>query len=706
MRSYNTYVVEPEGTDALLAWTQERAAKAAELRAAQDRRAHLTGVLSRDPAAAALAERTEAARALAQAQAAATTAQQAADGAATAAARYAANEVVAAQAALDGATRALSDALGELLADASTSTMLTATVDGLALRERYLTATSAATPVWDHTTVPFPATPGDILDPELALPVVSTEEFGRLRSVLDRLEERVDAVADLVAAEGVHQLVQGNAVRAGASLAVAAEGRVPDEFEVIRTPRPGHDAVHRVLSIWDPARTPTWTAFPGLAAQLDPLTAAWASRLLPDPETVRVRLRLVDADGADVAEPLTTYVAALDLDPLDWVRAAASSAELHTRLDRLARAHWAAAGPVPAGRLVVQDPPPGPEPTLSDLLVAATALGRLIAASRALAADDLRHPASATAEPPAPDAVGALVDRVLAAETWVADLVTSLDQPAREARLLTARLLEAAALGVPEALPPTDPASARDMPLLRELAAAAAAGLRPRLAAIPFQNDPADPAGTLARARARAEELCGQRIPVLVPIAAPAGGLRDDLGQWPSRLQGAAPAAVRAWLADHALVRPAVRALLTVHDLAETLGTGEELDPRVAQLPHADPGIWIGGAATPSVGAVGFVVQSGYGTQLPNRVAGLMVDSWNQAVPAAAHDSAVAFHYDQPDASPPQAILVAVHPDPQAPTWDLDTLVEVLTSTLAMARDRATPAERRPGIEIVVGGTP
>jgi hypothetical protein len=47
----------------------------------------------------------------------------------------------------------------------------------------------------------------------------------------------------------------------------------------------------------------------------------------------------------------------------------------------------------------------------------------------------------------------------------------------------------------------------------------------------------------------------------------------------------------------------------------------------------------------------------------------------------------MAFHYDQPDARAPQAILLAVCPDSR-PTWDDDLLTAILTETLGLARIR------------------
>ena len=57
------------------------------------------------------------------------------------------------------------------------------------------------------------------------------------------------------------------------------------------------------------------------------------------------------------------------------------------------------------------------------------------------------------------------------------------------------------------------------------------------------------------------------------------------------------------------------------------------------------------------------------------------------------------FQFDQPDAAPPQSLLLAVPPDPAAP-WTLWTLQQVLLETLDLARLRA---RRSRGADVELG---
>jgi hypothetical protein len=94
------------------------------------------------------------------------------------------------------------------------------------------------------------------------------------------------------------------------------------------------------------------------------------------------------------------------------------------------------------------------------------------------------------------------------------------------------------------------------------------------------------------------------------------------------------------------------------------------------------------------------VVARGYRGAAPARCAGLAVDSWTHHLPAAGHATGVAFDYDRPNATAPQAILVAVAPDLRAghqpATWDLDTLLDTVTSAFALAAERVVSTDQLP----------
>ena len=107
--------------------------------------------------------------------------------------------------------------------------------------------------------------------------------------------------------------------------------------------------------------------------------------------------------------------------------------------------------------------------------------------------------------------------------------------------------------------------------------------------------------------------------------------------------------------------------------LAEVLGTGPRLDlagrPRA---PHRRPRPGSGSALEPTTTASspdGARVDRPAGRRpadvdLAAPLAGLLVDEWTEVVPSRTETAGLAFRYDPPDAMAPQAMLLAVPPDP------------------------------------------
>jgi hypothetical protein len=73
-------------------------------------------------------------------------------------------------------------------------------------------------------------------------------------------------------------------------------------------------------------------------------------------------------------------------------------------------------------------------------------------------------------------------------------------------------------------------------------------------------------------------------------------------------------------------------------------------------------------------------------------VAGLTVDSWSEVVPTPRVITGVSFNYDEPKAQAPQAVLLAVAPDP-ARGWDFQSLEAALLETFELTKIRGVVAE-------------
>jgi hypothetical protein len=159
-----------------------------------------------------------------------------------------------------------------------------------------------------------------------------------------------------------------------------------------------------------------------------------------------------------------------------------------------------------------------------------------------------------------------------------------------------------------------------------------------------------------------------------------------------TKLQGGDPLEVVTWFQRMARIREGVARLNHALMYSEVLGNSEKLNLTVAQLPLQENDRWVGlpipeGEKLPG-GKLSLVVQSAASVNVQQPLAGLLIDEWVEVVPNTTETTSIAFQYDQPNATPPQAILIAVPPVPDEP-WTIWSLQQVLLETLDLARIRA-----------------
>jgi hypothetical protein len=163
-----------------------------------------------------------------------------------------------------------------------------------------------------------------------------------------------------------------------------------------------------------------------------------------------------------------------------------------------------------------------------------------------------------------------------------------------------------------------------------------------------------------------------------------------------TKIQDGDPLASTTWFKRAARVRSAVSRLNTVLNYSEALNTGEKLALMVAQLPQADDDRWIGLPFKASVGLpsgkLSLAVQAAAGIDVMQPLAGLLIDEWIEVIPSATEITGVALQFDQPDAFPPQTILIAV-PSEFESHWTVWSLQQVLLETLDLARIRAVDSD-------------
>ncbi|MBK8458912.1 MAG: hypothetical protein IPL43_00755 [Micropruina sp.] len=273
----------------------------------------------------------------------------------------------------------------------------------------------------------------------------SARDRKRAIAVLRRLNAAVDAAADALQAEQVHQFARGDLTRAVSSVADIDRGLAPPpELDFVHTPRSGIGVTHRVALLLDPD-APTAPGWAGPAdsplAAAEPGLDAWLGRMLPTATGLSLTLR-DGASGTPVALP------ELRLSASDAVRIAgageAGLAELAARAALVAGADLAR--PVLAS-----------DSGLLDLLEVGRSLSALIASAKPLDGTSLQVPHA----DPLPGLDGAELERRLsgaraALERVVAGLNTVLTMEAPSLEQLRSAVAASWSFGVGEAGLPTE----------------------------------------------------------------------------------------------------------------------------------------------------------------------------------------------------------------------------------------------------------
>jgi hypothetical protein len=589
------------------------------------------------------------------------------------------------------------------------------------------------------------------------LPAAGSEDQKAIEAAIETLRDVADAIADIGAAESVHQLLQRNPIRAAGTLDALTRGEVPasDDPDVLRTPRQGTGVIHRLLVVTPDPQAPSasaalakWPATPAQRARharavAEPRLNAWAALMLGDPARVRYRVARLDPVTGDPVhdpaghplDPVTFTLAEVGLCPWDVLAASSpgvaspSETNLGRRLLRHAETMIGAA-PGAETLALITDRADGWEAELlsvPELLTLAQSGRNLVMAARAADAGDLR---AGNAQDPKVD------NAELAARAGTArdDLSGVMDE--LRSYFTLADQQRSALADLFPGLDATHLDNLLDLPAYCDIAPAATAVLRPQMP-VPGLTDVLDRLSGFgiadAAARTATDDIEADRSALAVQSRAAhtqavarlaafaqaiSGGdsraavealfgegfrilplFRPDLAAavTPS---GASVAEVARWLDGVATVRAGV-ARLQEFLLGSEVAGGALADWEVVQLPAGAAERWVALATAPEAapipaGCVSIVACATDGQWRSTAAASaLLVDAWVEVVPRSQENTAVAFHLDTPDACPPQAILMAVAPDP-ARRWTWAALGDVVAETAGLAEIRAVDPDLVP----------
>jgi hypothetical protein len=532
---------------------------------------------------------------------------------------------------------------------------------------------------------------------------VSGERQTRLEAVLaDDVAVVYDAVSDVLFAEAVHQTAAGNLDRAAAAAGALDRQERPVEPDVTRTPRDGVVVTNRVVVALRGSATARASGWParGVRGSAEPRLDRWLGAVLGDPQLLTCTARLVRGDTVTELEPVSA--AELGLSPLALaLTAGRPAADQPTELEARLAAAFAArvTAPTDTDRIELDG--------ASLLTTVAAWASRLVSGCRPLQVSDLAPVGGATGSAGGPAGAVNVTELRQRADAALAALrkghATIESAPRTPAQLRRALGAVSELVGV-DALA----SSAADVETLSNQADAVGALLADRIAAAgELRSRPLDAGESDAdRLVALVRTALGAHQPILPVFKLATGAELVASASDRVALLGGDETAPVTWLHRAGLVRPELEALCGLLTHAEAAGSNTVADLSVAQLPHRPGARWcelpFGIAGPPPAGTVGVVAHAPAGFDPTRPLAGLFVDAWAEVIPSDEHTAGVTFHYDAPGARPPQAILLAVHPDLEPERWNLQYLLETLQETISLARVRTVTLRELDGMAGVI----
>lgn len=572
------------------------------------------------------------------------------------------------------------------------------------------------------------------------------KERKELAEVLDELIEGFDAVSDLAIAEAVHQVAQGNPVRAAASLDAVSRGEVPlHDLDVIRTPRTGVTLTHRLLVAfsynetpddagpWEPTDSNGKSLKPNARRIAEPVLNRWAATFFCKPEDILCKVNYIDAAAPKTSPPAKplhiAYVSLRDLGlgPLDLLYTEIASPDGHpSELEQRVVYHaLVTARPDTLGwernitvslEFELHEPSPNGSAHLNfgQALEVARAARSLVTQARPLQATDLLAPGSKRStitislktEEALTSRIDVLCKILSAAKTALESELSKVHDKEKpdlndgdRRKILGDRLLALADLGIANAVPfLATSASPKDWLAFFEQCDGALKAAEDRLEALRQAAASGDVHDRLRHHVDRLKVLFGAGFQIIPPFVLEFTGndkdkplqdlkrSRDSL----SKILSEKPEALDIWFLRAARVRDGARRLHNAMHYVEAINHEARLDFQVMQLPFTgenEP--WVGGPCqTIPSNRISLVVHDPFGLDFGHTfLAGLLIDSWNEVVPNASETTAVTFHYDAPGATAPQALLLAVSPNPSE-KWSVDLLATILLETMDLVRMR------------------
>lgn len=574
---------------------------------------------------------------------------------------------------------------------------------------------------------------------------VSVQLRLNIEQEIERLMDSMDAVHDLLLAESVHQVVQGNDSRSRAALNALSGNAVPPEPELIRTPREFKAVTMRTglvfeqgaagTSAWTTGGTPRSIAEPGLNGLI--------ARFLPasDKIAISVRFRRLFGDGSPGSEDNEKVMAEdLGLEAIDFFSLLAiakdegESAELNARVAQaLQSAHPEVGVEVISIEYTNRTSFLADERTIQEIGPLLSALRRLVEDSKVLnprdfllssnaestveanpgggfdlvelegRLDDVLSVLMGNGDPGLAGVLAGLQASLTALSDNLSGGLLGLDLSLVDG--LSAAMLSASRFGVQGSIPEVGGnLSEADLTELLAQGGRVADILQQRLddanellAEVPGLSSQDQ---KLAKLQETAKAIFGRSFRLFPKFLLYDVAAFDAARNYPDYLASAGEMAIEEWIQGLSPLRKRMRSFRRAEMVSAALkGSQPSLPRSIVQMPLAPLGPggdvearWLGtklpeGYEIPDENlSMVLSFPPAYDSALAQ--AGLVVDEWVEEIPIPDAHTGLSVHYNNPNSEPPNACLLAVSPDLNG-SWEWDHLMETLYETLDWAKKRA-----------------
>jgi hypothetical protein len=541
------------------------------------------------------------------------------------------------------------------------------------------------------------------------------------------LSDCVDAMKDLMVAESIHQIIQGNTDRAGALLKSIHEFKPPAKFESMRTPRtPAEILTHRACVVFKsgdfnnvPNPWPSVDMSP--RALTEPWLNEWLGEIIGPPDTFQC---MVTDSETNADYPV--ILGDLNLQPIDLVYLAPMQFDKEDSAlsQRMAYQHRVDRNlPEETDVKIHYDKVQKNNLSFADALPLLKLLKEVVTNAKALDAADFdlkQYQGKANSrnlnveklltDPTRIVDIGLLLKRKEklkeALELLIKKLRTVVDGRLSTCAAIRECLIECCAFEIRDAFPKSSVGEDRKLrAALVDQSGDVIVQLEKMLA---LANQVTD---------TNAEDIVqsfgiffGPAFKVL-PVFHFAGKENDEVER-SAFVQAAYDAKddifsfitaktnmsqekhIQHWLNEILYLRPKLATFETIRLLYNSF-LEKELEVKIMQLPSEANDSWLGVEFPPDLtvgkGKLSVLLHNFPQTQSPDwkgDFSGLLLDEWVEEIPGKEELTGITFQYKQPDSQPAQALLLAISPSEGA-KWTWDKLSDILDDTLRRAKQRA-----------------